>query len=101
MIKTKFCLLMENCISLFTDDQTCILKETSQLFQLHAILTSSIVQSLLRHHPNELANGDREVPSEWLEWQSWGKGLPRRWLELVHYYITGIQCAETFCHWFI
>jgi len=84
---------MKDYISLLTDEQTYIPKETSQLFQLRALLTSSFVQSLLRHHPNELANGDRQVPFEWLTWQSWCKGSPRRWLELVHYYISGTQCV--------
>lgn len=64
---------------------------TPKLKSLHTFISSPLVQSLLRLHPNELAIEKPNVLQERFEWFNWSSDTPKGWLELVYYYMTDSQ----------
>ncbi|XP_006462685.1 hypothetical protein AGABI2DRAFT_186564, partial [Agaricus bisporus var. bisporus H97] len=60
-----------------------------KLGHLHAFLISSLVQFLLRSHPNDIAtNPEADIIQGCCEWFFWCRENLDGWLEIVNYYMT-------------
>jgi hypothetical protein len=65
-----------------------------KLGHLHAFLISSVVQFVLRSHPNDIAtNQEADIRQGCGEWFYWCRENLDGWLEIVKYYMTGDGCV--------
>ena len=80
--------IMENGNVLMDSDQ--------YLNRLEDFLASPLPKSLLAAHPNDVAKPSHTLPFEWETWWGWAASTSEPWVELLSYYVGGVELGGMF-----